>query len=129
MFFRVDSMPARLVLLMPSMLVGGVITRGDVEFDEAFDPKDDPSLLELSLIDDRAWGVGRDTAGLKDEPTLPTLVSPLNMELLHGSELTDADLLAADATVLLGAPHNPSEPIDEVDGENRGPQELNSGDD
>lgn len=51
------------------------------------------------------------------------------MELLHGSELTDADLLAADATVLLGAPHNPSEPIDEVDGENRGPHELNSGDD
>lgn len=50
----------------------GIKTVHGAYFDEAFDPKDDPSLLELSLIDDRAWGVGRDTAGLKDEPTLPT---------------------------------------------------------
>jgi hypothetical protein len=128
MFFKVDSMPARLVLLT-SMLVGGVITRGEVELEDAFDPNDDPSFVEFSLTDDpRALGVGRDTVGLNDDPE-PTLVSPLNIELLQGSELTDADLLAADVTVLLGAPHNPSDPIDDVEGENSGPHELNSGED
>jgi len=133
MFFKVDSMPARLVLLNPSLLVGGVITLGEEELiEEALDPKLEPSLLELSLIDDLGLaGVGRDTVGLNDEPIapLPTLVSPLNIDELQGSELTDADLLAADVTfdVLLGAPHNPSDPMEEVEGENSGPQELNSG--